>query len=397
MNALPSLSLRFSLLKGAEVFAPDALGVKDVLLCDQKIVAIEAHIDAANIPNCTVFNLQGYRLCPGIVDQHIHLIGGGGEAGPHTRTPEANLSALVEAGITTAVGLLGTDGITRHPASLLAKVNALNHEGISAYMFTGAYTVPTPTITGHIEQDVAFIDPIIGVKTAISDHRSSAPTAAELARISSQARVGGLLGNKAGITVLHMGGSQKTFEPIYELLAASDLPISKLLPTHVNRTQPLFEAAIEFALKGGTIDITSGIDPDIGARNAVKPAQAITQALAAGVPMHKLTISSDGNGSMPKFDAEGRLIGITVAGFSSLLKSLRDLVEEEALPLSEALKPFTSSVADLLLLPEKGRIHPGADADLMVLNQAHQLTMLFAKGRQMVANGKAIVKGTFEV
>ncbi|MBP6115416.1 MAG: beta-aspartyl-peptidase [Neisseriaceae bacterium] len=396
MNALSSLSLRFTLLQGAEVFAPEALGIQDVLLCGQKIVAIEPNIDAQSIPHCTVINLSGHKLCPGLIDQHIHLIGGGGEAGPHTRTPEANLSALVEAGITTAVGLLGTDGITRHPASLLAKVKALNHEGISAYMFTGAYTVPTPTITGSIEQDVAFIDPIIGVKTAVSDHRSSAPTAAELARLSSQARVGGLLGSKAGITVLHLGNSSKTLAPLYELLDASDLPINKLLPTHINRTQILFEAAIAFALKGGTIDITSGIDPDIGARNAVKPSHAITQALAAGVPMHRLTISSDGNGSMPKFDEQGQLVGITIAGFGSLMKALRNLVQEEQLPLAEALRPFTSSVADLLQLAHKGRIQTDADADLLILDQDLQLQAVFAKGQQMVAAGKAIVKGTFE-
>ncbi len=396
MNAIPSLSLRFTLLRGATVFAPEALGIQDVLLCQQQIVAIEPSIDAASLPNCTIIDLSGQTLCPGFIDQHIHLIGGGGEAGPHTRTPEANLSALVEAGITTAVGLLGTDGITRHPASLLAKVNALNHEGISAYMFTGAYTVPSPTITGHIEQDVAFIDPIIGVKTAVSDHRSSAPSPAELARLSTQARVGGLLGNKAGITVLHLGSSSQTFTPLYALLDASDVPISKLLPTHVNRNQPLFDDAIAFALKGGSIDITSGIDPDIGARNAVKPSHAISQALAAGVAMAKLTISSDGNGSMPKFDAEGRLVGLSVAGFDSLMKSLRDLVNQEHMPLSEALRPFTSSVADLLQLPYKGRLKPGLDADLLVLDANLKIQTVFAKGRQMVANGKAIVKGTFE-
>lgn len=395
MKYIPSLSLQFTLLKGGNVFAPEALGIKDILLCGSKIVAIENDIDPTNIPNCQTHILSGFKVCPGLVDQHIHLIGGGGEAGPHTRTPEAKLSTLVEAGITTAVGLLGTDGITRHPETLLAKVRALNYEGITAYMFTGAYTVPTPTITGHIEQDIAFIDPIIGVKTAISDHRSSAPTSAELCRLSTQARVGGLLGGKVGLSVFHLGGSKRLLQPLYDILEMSDVPIGKLLPTHVNRTRDLFDAAIQFALKGGTIDLTSGINPELGARGAVKPSKAIVEALKAGVDMSHLTISSDGNGSQPKFDENGQLVGITVAGFSSLMTELQDLVQQEGLSLTEALKPFTSSVAKLLQI-NKGCLKLDADADILILDQNLVIDSVFAKGKQVVKEGKAIVKGTFE-
>lgn len=165
--------LNLTLFQQGHVYAPEDLGRQDILVSGSKIVAIAPSISPEDFPGCECINLDGAIVCPGFIDQHVHLIGGGGEAGPHTRTPEVRLSRLVEAGVTSVVGLLGTDGITRHPESLLAKTRALEFEGISAWMLTGAYSLPSPTITGSIERDVALIDKIIGVKCAISDHRSS--------------------------------------------------------------------------------------------------------------------------------------------------------------------------------------------------------------------------------
>ncbi len=192
---MPDLSAaEFTLLQGAHLFAPEDRGICDVLLANGKIIAVGAGIPGDIVPDCTVINLSGRMLCPGFIDQHVHLIGGGGEAGPTTRTPEVSLSRLTEAGITTVVGLLGTDSVSRHPASLLAKTRALNEEGITARMLTGAYHVPSPTITGSVEKDVALIDRVIGVKCAVSDHRSAAPSGNQLASMAAESRVGGLLG-----------------------------------------------------------------------------------------------------------------------------------------------------------------------------------------------------------
>lgn len=329
-------------------------------------------------------------VCPGFIDQHVHLIGGGGEAGPHTRTPEVRLSALVAAGITSVVGLLGTDGVTRHPESLLAKTRALEHEGISTWMLTGAYGLPSPTITGSIEKDVALIDKIIGVKCAISDHRSSAPADDQLANMAAQSRVGGLLGAKAGISVFHLGNSPKLLEPLLNILNNADVPRTKLLPTHVNRAQALFHAALDYAREGGYIDITTSISEPVDA------ATAIATAREAQVPFNRLTLSSDGNGSQPNFDANGNLVGIGVAGFESLLETLQQLVGRYHLPLEEALLPFTRNVAEFLGLEHKGRIAPGCDADVLVLTDDLKIREVWAKGRQMVSGGVVCVKGTFE-
>ncbi len=55
-------------------------------------------------------------------------------------------------------------------------------------MLTGAYHVPSRTITRSVEKDVAIIDRVIGVKCAISDHRSAAPDVYHLANMADSAR-----------------------------------------------------------------------------------------------------------------------------------------------------------------------------------------------------------------
>lgn len=102
---------------------------------------------------------------PRIIDQHVHLTGGGGEAGFASRTPAVKLRDLIQAGITTVVGVLGTDAISRSPKDLYAKMQSLNLEGLRAFMHTGAYAVPSPTITRSIRDDMAFIPAILGVKS----------------------------------------------------------------------------------------------------------------------------------------------------------------------------------------------------------------------------------------
>jgi len=187
-----------------------------------------------------------------------------------------------------------------------------------------------------------------------------------------------------------MGNSPRELEPLREILRHADVPISKLLPTHINRAESLFIAALQFARDGGFIDITSSIETPID------PAKAIMRALQANVPLAHLTLSSDGNGSQPIFDDQGNLTGIGVAGFDSLAETLRALVQDHQLPLEQALCPLTHNVATFLGLAHKGRLAPGCDADLLLLDDQLQIRAVWAKGKQMVRDGKACVRGTFE-
>ena len=233
------------LVKNAEVYAPEYLGKKDVLICGGKIEKIQDEIGSLPV-ECEVLDAEGKMLTPGFIDQHVHITGGGGEGSFHTRTPELQLSELVENGITTVIGLLGTDGITRSVENLYAKTKALCEEGVSAYMLTGAYGYPNPTITGEVDRDIVFIDEILGVKLAISDHRAPNVTEEELIQIASKVRVAGMLSGKPGIVVLHMGDDEAGLQPVFRALEKTSIPTRIFRPTHVNRNEHLLEDGYEF-------------------------------------------------------------------------------------------------------------------------------------------------------
>lgn len=386
-----------TLIRNADLYSPSPQGIKDILIASGRIVAIADDLSSTHLPELQEIDAKGQLVVPGFVDGHVHLIGGGGEGSFHTRTPEVRLSALASAGITTVVGLLGTDCITRHNESLYAKTKGLTHEGVSAFMFTGGYQVPSATITGSITKDIAFIDTVIGLKTAVSDHRSSHPSNHELIRMASEARVAGMLSGKCGRVVVHMGGSPNCFAPLHDVIAHSDIPITQFIPTHVNRTKELLEQALDWCMQGGYIDITAGINPEKGATRGVKPSKILSCCIEQNIDLSKVCMSSDGNGSLPVFNEEGDIVGLGVAGFDCLLDEFKDTILKEKLPISDALRPLTSTPAQCLGLSDvKGSLEVGKDADILILNKALDIDTTIARGKTLVADGQPVCKGTFE-
>ena len=388
----------FKLLKNVHVFAPEDKGIQDILIAGEKIAAIGKDLFLPAVYQCQVVEGNGLSAVPGFMDAHVHIIGGGGEGGFQTRTPEIQLSKITTAGVTTVFGLLGTDGITRHVESLLAKARGLENEGISTYIYSGSYEMPTPTITGSVRRDIVLIDKVIGTgEIAMSDHRSSQSPVSAYREITAEARVGGMLSGKAGVVNMHIGDGTDGLKYLREITANGELPKTQVIPTHVNRNKHLFADAIDWAKSGGLMDFTSSIAPKDDDDPVVKTSKGIRQALDAGVPLRQISVSSDGNGSMPIFDDSGNNIGVGVANEDSLLKEFRDLVQEEGLSLSDALTVFTSNVAqNTKLYPTKGCLAEGSDADILLLDDKLQLNATFARGQQMVKDGKAIVFGTFE-
>jgi beta-aspartyl-dipeptidase (metallo-type) len=387
-----------TLIKGATVYAPQALGNKDILLAGRQIIAIADELSFhGNVPEIRELDARGLYAFPGLVDQHVHMTGGGGEGGFHYRTPEITLTHLTTAGVTTAVGVLGTDGVTRSTRELLAKANGLDFEGITTYIYCGAYQVPTRTITGMPRSDIVLIDKVIGVgEIAISDSRSSHPTRHEMAELASEARVGGLLAGKAGVVHLHVGDDESKLDMLFDVLAHTELPKSVFIPTHLNRNPDLLREAIRYGKQGGFVDITSGIRPDEHDNISVKPAQAIRQLLDAGVRPQFITMSSDSNGSSPIFDDHGKLVAMGVGSVATLWEETRDAIVEEEVPIETAVAIVTRHVARILKLGHKGMIKPGLDADLVLTDDKFQIQHVFARGRQMVEDGDPIVFGTFE-
>ena len=378
------------LIRNAEVYAPGPLGVRDVLVCGGKIEQIAEKIDTGSIP-CKVIDAAGLRLIPGIIDQHVHLTGGGGEGGFHTRSPEVQLSELIRGGVTTVVGLLGTDGRTRSLENLYAKTMALNEEGVTAYMTTGAYRYPGPTVTGQPGGDILYCEKVLGVKLALSDHRSSNIGVRELVSLGSEARLAGMLSGKPGMVVLHMGSGKKGLKPVFEALEDSDIPVGIFRPTHVGRTAALREEAFQLLEMGGYIDFTCG------SRKQGSPGRNIREAMERGLPLERVTVSSDGHGSWSKYDKLGRLLKMGVAEMDNMFKELRMMVREQDFRLEEALPFFTSNVAAALGLGgRKGVIREGADADLLLVDGEMNLRTVVARGQVMMADGRLLKKGTYE-
>lgn len=388
----------FKLLKNAHIFAPEDLGVKDVLIAGEKIAAIGENLTLPAMYGCEEYDCSGCLLVPGFIDSHVHIIGGGGEGGFATRTPEIQLSSITTSGVTTVAGLMGTDGITRHVESVLAKARGLEDEGISAYIYSGSYEIPTPTITGSVRRDIVLIDKVIGTgEIAMCDHRSSQSPKEEYRKLTAEARVGGMLSGKAGVVNMHMGDGADGTKMLYEITANGEIPRTQIIPTHANRNKMLFAQCIEWAKQGGLMDVTSGVSPACGSAKSVKPSSAVKQALDAGVEIRYISMSSDGNGSMPIFDEDGNNIGVGVADQKSMLSEFRDMVQVEKISLTDALRTVTSNVAkNLKLAPQKGCIAADSDADMLLLDSDLQLKDVWARGRHMVSGGKAIVFGTFE-
>jgi beta-aspartyl-dipeptidase (metallo-type) len=343
-----------------------------------------------------IIDAEGLILTPGFIDAHVHIAGAGGEGGPASRTPELQLSDMIKGGVTTVVGCLGTDGITRSVESVLMKVKSLRAEGVSAWMYTGSYQVPTPTITGDVARDIALIEEVIGVgEVAVSDHRSSLPTVEELGRIAAQARVAGMIGGKAGIVNIHMGDAKDPFRPLYKVVESSELTLRQFLPTHINRNEYIFEDAKTYALKG-YVDITTSSYPYFP-EYEIKPSSALRQLLDAGVPAEHITFTSDACGSLPGFDpVSGELVRLESGLPASNLTELRDAVLDEKIPLEIALQVLTSNPARILKLKHKGKIAAGCDADLLLLDQNFEIHSVLAMGAPLMENYQLLKKGTYE-
>lgn len=372
------------------MYAPNYLGKQTVLILGNKIAKIgevnEALLDVGL--DVEVIDAEGCIVMPGIIDPHVHLIGGGGEGGFATRTPEIQLSDIVGSGITTVVGCLGTDGTTRHMTSLLAKARGLEEEGITTYIYTGNYHVPTPTITNCVKDDIIIVDKVIGAgEIALSDSRSAQPSVHEIAKLVAEARIGGLLSGKAGVTHFHIGPGKQRLQFLHQIMEDYEIPASKIYCTHITRSKELMDDAIKLANKGSFVDITAASDTGEWFRYYKEN----------GGDLQQLTFSSDGNGSLPVFDKGGKLMGIGVASTYTLYEQFVSTVLDQGFALEEVIPIVTSNTATALQLKQKGMLKQGNDADILLLEEGSlAIKHVLAKGRQMVRDGKVIVKGTFE-
>lgn len=387
------------LVKQAHVYGPEDLGIKDVLIGGTEILKIADRLPVEEAYDITVIDGTGKVLIPGLIDAHVHILGGGGEGGYHTRTPEIMLTDIITGGVTTVVGCIGTDGTTRTMASLIAKARGLEEEGITAYTYTGSYQVPVRTLTGNVMDDMLLIDKVVGTgEIALADHRSSQPTREEFARIVADTRVGGILSGKAGIVNVHMGDGKEQLEFLRYILTETQIPAANMLPTHINRSRTLMAAGIDYAANmGGYIDLTTSFDPDFLDPDEVKASTGLKLALEAGVSADHVTFTSDGQGSLPVFSADGTFHHLGVEKVTSLYREVRDAVLIDGVGITEALKTVTSNPAFLLKLHKKGKIAEHSDADLVLSDSdTWEIDTVIARGSVVISDKKVLKRGTFE-
>ena len=388
------------LIQNADLYDPEPKGLCDLLIAGGQILAVRpaGDIDPKALSSLSdttqAIDARGCLTMPGIIDRHVHFNGAGGEGGPANRTPPLQLSSFVKAGVTSAVGLLGTDGTCRTLPELLMKARGLEEEGISTWILTGSYGLPSPTLTGSVRSDICLIDKVIGLKLAVSDHRSSHPSVEEIRRAVSDVRTGGILSGKAGCLCVHMGSELAGLTPLLEAIEETGIPITQFAPTHISRSKALLAQSVKFGKQGGYLDITASLEKNPSSE--LSTAAVVSNLLKKGVPAENITLSSDGNGSMPSFNEKGEMTGLRMGPLDSVLASVTGMLQKGVMDRKTVISLVTSNPSDHLKLPRKGRLRPGFDGDVLVFDGEYRLRTVAAKGRILMEDGEVTVKGTFE-
>ena len=366
-----------TLIKNGRVYDPRPLGEASILLVDGKIGrigSIDQNAVTASGLELEVIDAEGCLVTPGLIDPHEHLLGGSGENGFSTQSPEISLSEIVTAGITTVVGTLGVDTTMKTLAGLLAKVKGLCEDGLTARMWTGGYTIPPTTLTDSVRNDIMFIAEVVGCgEVAISDERSTEPEPRELAKVVNDAHVGGMLSGKAGITHFHAGDTERGLQCLREILDRKRFQVCPewLYVTHVERNEDLMLQAIDLARQGVWLDIDV-VEHDL--------AKWLAFYCEHKGPADRLTVSSDASESSPR----------------TLFDQLRSCVLEHGFALEQVLPHLTSNTAQVLQLRSKGSLEVGKDGDLLVLDpDTLDVVEVLARGKRMVSGGKLRVRESF--
>lgn len=390
----------FTLVRGGEVFAPAPIGCPEILACGERILAVGEGLarKAEALGPVDVVDASGRFVVPGFIDQHLHFLGGGDFEGPLGRVPELQFSRITAGGVTTAVGIMGIDMEFKTLHGLLVKAHELERQGLSTYVYTGSFRIPSPYLTSSVRADLVLIEKVLGVKVAVSENTYPNLSLADFAQLAGEVRLAAGISGKACVIHAHVGRHPRRLQPIFDLLDQVQLPIGQLLPTHVNRHTPdTLAHAIEFARRGGTIDFSANLSKRSGSLTGLDPDRAVRRALEAGVSLAQITLSSDANVSMPVLDAEDRPVGLHNAPPSILHREFVQVVRTNELALGDALPLLTANVARVLgISARKGSLAPGKDADIVLLDRDLGVDTVIARGRVLVRDGKAVAKGPYE-
>lgn len=383
----------FKLIKNGHVYSPADLGVKDILLWEDRVIKIGENLKIPEGFEGKEFDLSGKIIIPGIVDTHVHITGGGGEGGFTTRTSEITFEEIAEAGVTTLVGVLGTDGYARRVEDVLVKCMALREEGFDCYFLTGSYTFPITTMRGSVAEDIIFNEYCLGTgEVAHCDHRGSLMRYEEFTRLAADTRNGARLAGLKGVLNIHLGNYP---EPADFFIRACEEDITfrpLIVPTHVTRKYDVFDSCLKFLEYGGQIDITAGSDGDASQKSygSVEGLEIIYKKYGT---LDRVTMTSDGNGSAPIWDELGNMIGMGKGSSKVLLADLKKATKNGIIPFEETLRTMTTIPAAVYGLKNSaGTIVENGTANFAVLDENLDLVETILNGKRVWIKGKGVVK-----
>jgi len=388
----------FTLIQEAEVYSPEYLGVQDILFLGHKIMKMGESLENPAGFECNIVNASGKIVYPGVVDNHVHLIGADDGQGPMGRTQDLNWGDIVESGTTTVVGCLGSSLYVRSLHQLYIKTLELDMMGLSTYMYTGSFVIPPPTLTGEIRKDVYLIPKVIGLKTAISDTTTNHHTWRDLAAITAEVRYGAGIANKQAVTHVHVGRQKTRMDRIFELIDNTGLDPAVVIPTHINRRNPdVMEQSIEYTKMGGIVDLSSLMRKEEGTMTGLKPEYAVKRMLDEGAVLENMTMSSDGNVPQVILGKDGKRVGRYIAPLDLNRREVRDMANNGVCSFTDALRIMTSNVGKALGI-RKGRIVEGYDADIVIADSVEDMRIekVYAKGQLLVDGGEALWRTHFQ-
>lgn len=382
----------FKLIKGARVFCPEDQGIKDLLIGRDTIWEIKENISAGEIPgNPEIYDASNRILMPGIIDPHVHIIGGGGAGGLNSRNKEIAIEQIIDAGVTTVVGCLGFDRTSRSLKSLLLKARALEELGLTAYILSGSYSLPSLTLTGSVEEDLILIDKVIGVKLALGETLANWPETRDIQNLLAECLRGGHLGGKPGFLQIHLGANGNAWKNSFlKILKDSHIPFSRVVFTHANRSSDTFNVFADYLKEGGYIDLTTSYTPE-ERPGSLTVLESIQGLVSKNIPLERVTLSSDSNATRILPDKTMKYLPV-----KTIFEVTRKLCQSGVIPMDQAVSLVTRNAAQVIgCSRKKGSLEVGKDADLIILNRDFELEAVLLKGVWAKKKGVTLISDPF--